>query len=344
MIAYKDIRRVHLEISTRCNSVCPDCPRNFRGVDVFPETYPLCDMSLQQAKKIFTVPFLKQLTNILINGNHGDFVTAADALEIVEYFKYSNPALQIHISTNASARPNIWEPLGRLKPTIEFRIDGLANTHALYRQGTDFNFIIKNATKFINAGGTAIWTMILFDHNQHQVEECRNLSKELKFERFELVDHGRNTFPVFDKNKKLSHIIGPYTGSTDFEQMVQWEYQIWRDNPGTIVKTLGTSEPDKKISCHAKKNSEIYIAANGEVSPCCWLGFYPTHSLRNASNIQIRPLVTNNNAIEHGIETAIQWFSKIEETWDKTVPNGKIYTCNNVCGENEFKFKTNAIT
>jgi hypothetical protein len=69
MLNYNKISSVHLEISTRCNAACPECPRNFRGVDVI-DSYPICDMSLEQAQKIFTIPFLKQINHVLINGNY----------------------------------------------------------------------------------------------------------------------------------------------------------------------------------------------------------------------------------------------------------------------------------
>ena len=51
MIDYASIRSIHLEISSRCNAACPDCLRNYRGVDII-DTYPVCDMSLEQFKKI----------------------------------------------------------------------------------------------------------------------------------------------------------------------------------------------------------------------------------------------------------------------------------------------------
>ena len=128
MINYKNIRSVHLEISTRCNAACPDCPRNFRGVNIL-DSYPLCDMRLDQFQKIFPVDFLQQLSSIHINGNHGDFVTAQDGLEIVEYIRQASSKIHIRISTNASAKPNIWARLGELNTTIQFRIDGLEDTH-----------------------------------------------------------------------------------------------------------------------------------------------------------------------------------------------------------------------
>ena len=217
MIEYKDIRSVHLEISTRCNAACPECPRNFHGVDII-DNYPICDMSLLQAQKIFTPELLQQLDNILINGNYGDFITAKDGLAIVEYFKEQNPNLRIEISTNASGRPNWWERLGELGTIVDFRIDGLADTHHLYRQYTDWHLIMNNAKKFIASGGHAVWSWIPFKHNKHQQDLAETLSKDMGFEKFWVVDAGRDTGPVFDRDRKLSHVIGEYTGTTDFNE------------------------------------------------------------------------------------------------------------------------------
>lgn len=328
MIPYNKIREVNFEISTRCNSTCPDCPRNFRGVNNVIDTYPIVDMSLAQVKQIFTVDFVKQLKVISISGDYGDFVTARDGLEIVRYFKQTNPRLYIDINTNGSARPDIWEPLGKLGITVVFRLDGLADTHHLYRQGTDFNFILENAQKFIAAGGNAIWSYIVFDHNKHQIEEARALSVKLGFKQFTEIRAGRDTMPVFTNDRRLSHIIGNYTGSTDFDQLFD-SFNIYKANPSAI---LMQEQKSYQIKCMAKGGS-IYVCANGEVYPCCFLGFYPLLSHARPSNVQLQPLIKNNNALEYGIEEAIKWFSEIEKTWSiDTVQNGKIYECNRTCG------------
>lgn len=327
MIAYKDIRSVHLEISTRCNAACPDCPRNFRGVDII-DTYPLLDMKLHQAKKIFAPEFVQQLDNILINGNYGDFVTASNGLAIVEYFKECNPKIRIEISSNASARPNIWKRLGELGVTVDFRLDGLKDTHHLYRQNTNWDLIISNAKKFIAAGGTAVWAMIKFKHNEHQIEACEQLSKELGFSKFWLVDNGRNSFPVFTPDKVLSHVVGDYNGPVSFEDV----YSTYLEQ-GNRAKHLITITDNKEIDCYAKRNNEIYISANGEVHPCCWIGYYPRHPSGRVSNYQIIWLMHKNNALWHPLEECIEWFGSIEATWDKHMVSGtKIYACNETCG------------
>jgi len=332
MYNYKDIRRVHLEVSTRCNAACPDCPRNLRGVDVF-DTYPVLDMTLAQVQEIFSVEFIQQLDNLLINGNYGDFVTARDGLEIVRYFKSVNPDIKIQISTNASAKPKIWSELGRLGITVYFRIDGLQDTHKLYRQNTDFDFVLDNAKKFIAAGGYAIWNMIAFSHNLHQVETCRQLSKELGFGQFQLIDQGRNTMPVFTPDQRLSHVIGDYQGPVDFDELYEIN-QTYKVDPWGQVRNESSN---REISCYAKAISEVYVAANGEVYPCCWLGFYPRHTDRHASNPQLKQIMTPNNALEVGLESAVSWFNSIEESWSlASVPAGKIFACNKNCGTKEL--------
>ena len=323
MIQYENIRSVHLEISTRCNASCPECPRNFRGVNNIIDTYPLTDMSLDQFQKIFSRDFISQLNEFYINGNHGDFVTARDGLKIVEYIKQVNSKIYLKISTNASARPEIWSELGALKIEVLFRIDGLKDTHHLYRLNTDYDLIIDNARKFIAAGGRAIWAMIKFNHNKHQIEDCRQISKSLGFKDFLLVDVGRDTFPVFKSDKTLSHIVGDYKGSTDFDELYH-QYQYYKIEPKYSIKS---ETSNREIDCFSTKNKQIYVCANGEVYPCCWLGFYPLQSLASPSNTQLQPIIFKNNALEYDLKETIEWFSAIENSWAKeNVLAGKIYT------------------
>ena len=66
MLTYKDIRHVHLELSTFCNARCPLCSRNYRGYP-YNDGYPEVNMTLDQAKTIFSKAFLSQIKTIKIN-------------------------------------------------------------------------------------------------------------------------------------------------------------------------------------------------------------------------------------------------------------------------------------
>jgi MoaA/NifB/PqqE/SkfB family radical SAM enzyme len=336
MIDYDNIRHVHLEISTRCNAACPDCPRNFRGVDVI-DNYPITEMTLEQVKQIFPEEFIRQLYTFLINGNYGDFITARDGLKIVEYIRQVNPKCMIEISTNASGKPKIWESLGRLGTTIMFRLDGLADTHHLYRQNTNFDLIIDNAKKFIEAAkhnplSKAVWAFIPFSHNRHQIEECRRLSQDLGFHEFQIVNAGRDTMPVFNSKGKFTHSIGDWTGSQEFEDIFH-EYSCYVSEVEIELEKFKSSGCE--IKCYAKQKNEIYVSANGEVYPCCWLGFYPLYGVINGPvNSQLRPLIYDNNALEHGLKKSIEWFSGIEKSWHPALAHTerRIITCERTCG------------
>jgi MoaA/NifB/PqqE/SkfB family radical SAM enzyme len=259
-------------------------------------------------------------------------------VEIVEYIRNSNAKCHIQISTNASGKPRIWEKLSSLGVEIMFRLDGLADTHHLYRQNTDFDFIINNAKKFIaasknNPRSKAIWAMIPFNHNRHQISDCRSLSQELGFHKFQLVDAGRDTMPVFNSKKQLTHIIGDYTGSKDFDE-IHHEYSCYISDPELELRKYQPQQPGCSIACPAKRNGEIYVSANGEVYPCCWLGFYPNHgAISRPTNFQLRPLIFHNNALEYGLAETIEWFANIEQTWAMdSVSAGRIMTCDSTCG------------
>lgn len=335
MIEYKNIQDVHLEISSRCNAACPDCPRNIRGYGIANEDFDLTTLTLAQIQSIFAPEFLQQLKSFLINGNYGDFITCRDGLSIVQYLHECNPSMRIIISTNASGQPDIWGKLGSIsKVNVQFRLDGLEDTHHYYRQNTDYNLIINNAKKFIAAGGYATWAMIKFDYNQHQIAAAEELSKQLGFKSFTLIDQGRNTMPVFNNRGDFVRNIGqPPMDNTLQDLLDARRYKL--ENYFEINNNFRLNTTSKQINCVAKQNQSIYVQANGQVYPCCWTGFWPNKNVERLGNDQIKDLSNNNNALEVGLENAINWFSKLEQTWEiPTVAQGKSLICNETCGCN----------
>lgn len=330
MLAFNEIRDVHLELSSLCNARCPLCPRNFRGYP-YNDGYTEANLTLTQCQHIFTPKFLKQLTRIWINGNFGDAVMNPETPEIIEYFYSQNPKLELEISTNGSARDKIfWQRLAG-KATIQFCLDGLEDTHHLYRQNTSWATIVNNAKIFIEAGGRAIWKMIEFDHNKHQITACKQLSEELGFVKFELVDQGRNSGPVYDKQGKLVHIIGNYTGQTEFNILLN------KKKTDLVLLEDITPSNKTKLNCYSKKAKSIYINSLGEVYPCCFTGFSPKTyghgEYLQAVNAQIAPLVKNNNALDQSLESCIAWFNRVEESWSiDTYENGRLVACYDNCG------------
>lgn len=335
MINFQEIRDVHLEISTLCNASCAWCPRTFWGYP-YNGGYPEVNLSLDHAKQIFTEEFLAQLTSISINGNFGDIVMNPEAPDIVDYFLTKNPKLDIIISTNGGARDReFWSRLAHIGATVLFCLDGLSDTHHLYRQNTVWDTVIRNAQTFIASGGNAVWKMISFDHNLHQIDSCRKLSQQLGFKDFQLIDDGRNVAPVFDRKGNLTHVLGNYTGEKDFKIL----FHKKTTDQILLEDIVPGRTPSQSVMCKAKRLGSIYISAAGDVSPCCWTGFYPktygAGQYHQAANSQLTPLIVKNNALEYPLEQCIEWFNAVENSWKiKDYAQGRLVICDDVCGQN----------
>jgi MoaA/NifB/PqqE/SkfB family radical SAM enzyme len=309
------------------------CPRSFFGYP-YNNGYVERDLTLQDAQRIFQPDFIQQLDELYINGNFGDAVMNPETIEIIEYFKSHSSRIHVDISTNGGARgADFWRRLAKLNVSVFFCIDGLEDTHSLYRQNTVYATVIKNAKTFIDAGGFATWRMIDFDHNRHQQQAARELSQNLGFRRFMLSDLGRNVGPVFDKQKQITHWIGQQPSwYTNFDDLMNR-----RLTGSTSLEEITQGQTPHPIECEVEKKKSIYVASTGDVYPCCYLGFEPKTFGRgawhDAANGQFAHMIGSNNAIEHSLEACMAWFEDIEKTW--AIPEfeqGRLVICNRQCG------------
>jgi MoaA/NifB/PqqE/SkfB family radical SAM enzyme len=260
MYKLEDIKEIHLELTTKCQARCPMCPRRINGGMQNP-LFNITEIDLSTFKKWFNISFLKQLDSIFLCGNLGDPIIAQDCLEILEYVRSINQNIKLSIHTNGSAR-NIdwWKRMAKTNTKVAFGIDGLADTHNLYRINTDWYKIIENAQAFINEGGHAEWQMLAFKHNEHQIDDCRKLSKEMNFKKFNLKHTSRftdNEFRVLDDSGRTTHVLKPTKQS---ERMIP-------------IVSEASSDQCATIHCKAKTMRQLYISAEGIISPCCWLDF-----------------------------------------------------------------------
>jgi len=304
------------------------CMRNYNGHD-FNSGYPLTELTLAQIKHILPPNFLKQIKYTLINGNLGDFGLAQDAAEIVNYLVQNNVTLEI--STNGSMRsPDWWAKLAHPRVTIGFALDGLEDTHSIYRQDTDWHRVIANARAYIAAGGRAIWRFAPFEHNKHQEEQCKKLSQTLGFQDFYNIYDGRDQGPVYSRQGQFVRWIGREDKKAPLIQDMLDSHLSWGD--ANIELSSSKDQPNTKINCRSLKG-EIYIAADGSVYPCCYMGFYPAQMI-HPGNTQLRKIVKENNALEHSLEHCLAWFEHIQNSWKiPSIAQGRLYHCVESCGQ-----------
>jgi MoaA/NifB/PqqE/SkfB family radical SAM enzyme len=270
MFKFTELHRVHLEITNNCQASCPMCARNVNGGLPNPliKTH---SWSLEDFKTIMNQTVLDQIEHFYFCGNYGDPILNNDLISMCKYSAEVAPKVSVAIHTNGGAR-NVewWSQLARAMPVshrVVFALDGLSDTHSLYRIGTDFDTIIQHATAFINAGGIAEWVFIRFKHNEHQVEQARELSKQLGFKTFVLKNSSRFIMDpkvdVLDRNGNITHIIEP-ANDTPIKFIDKKIIDSFKD----IIK-------DVTIDCSSKNDGEIYIDAYKNLYPCCYLASVP---------------------------------------------------------------------
>jgi MoaA/NifB/PqqE/SkfB family radical SAM enzyme len=294
------------------------CPRRINGGVINP-LIQLEEISLTQFKEWLPVDFLKQLNSLFMCGNLGDPIVAKDCLEIFKYIKEVNPSLFTSMHTNGSARTTSWwSELAKVCDRVVFGIDGLEDTHHLYRIDTDWHKIIENAKAYISNGGKAHWNMLVFAHNEHQIESCEQMSKHLGFELFTMKHTTRfqnEKFHVLDNSGKTINILYPTEFSKKFTKLVQ-------DN---------ISDCAPVIDCKALKYKQIYVAASGNVSPCCWLSFdHVLHKQDTRIDYMDKiDMFPNLNKQSLSDIFASNYFNLIEQTWGKE----PLTECSKQCGK-----------
>jgi len=351
-----EIEAIHLEVTDNCNAACPQCARNKLGGIVNP-MLPQRELFLDDIKKILPEHFVSQLKRLYMCGNYGDPIVARDTLEIFKYLRSVSPSINLAMNTNASARDEKWWfELGRVtgrKGNVKFGIDGLGDTHHHYRRKTDFHKIISNAKAFIAGGGRARWEFLVFLHNEHQVEQAKELSLELGFEKFTVKKTGR-----FFSNTKSSvnekQEVHDMNGNVEYyiEKPLNEKYQNQSLNKeNTIIKRFGSMENyllKTDVTCKTAQEKSIYISSEGLVFPCCWtanqlyLWYMPKEKGHMWDMIRKIGGKEKISALEKSIQSIVNgpFFDLIKRSWQGScLKTEKSKVCAKTCGTLFDQFK-----
>jgi hypothetical protein len=236
---------VHIEPTDVCQAACLLCARE---TDAEFDKQQHHHLTVEQIKQHFSEDTIRGLDKMFMCGNYGDPAAGRHTLEIYRYFRSINPTIVLGMNTNGAVQNIAWwgELAGILdqpQDYVVFSIDGLKDTNHVYRQNVVWSKLMDNAQAFISAGGQAHWDMLVYKHNEHQVDHCEQLARDMGFTWF---------------RAKVSR--RPYINGLEFPN--GWQQPNVNTGP---------------IECIAIKDSSVYIDAQGRASPCCWLGSTQTN-------------------------------------------------------------------
>ena len=282
-------------------------------------------------------------------GNLGDPIVAKDTLEIFRYFRQHNPNIWLSMNTNAGARDEAWwvelANIFARRGAVIFSVDGLRTTNHIYRQGVVWDKVERSMDAFISAGGRARWDFLIFEHNQHQVDEARALSEQKGFEKFMAKKTGR--FITQDSKKKESHQAVNKKGiaTTEIKKPDKKYQNAAIKSQDKLVKKYNSMDNyyDKvSINCKVKDEGSLYITAEGLALPCCWTAGrmykwwhkdpYVEQIWDHIDVAGGKDALDARNGLKEVFDTGI--FDTIERSWQLESCNlGKLKVCAMKCGK-----------
>jgi MoaA/NifB/PqqE/SkfB family radical SAM enzyme len=291
------------------------------------------DLTQEVFYKLFTLDLVKQLDHVYFSGVYGDPCLNKQLPEFVHYL-IDNGCKTISIDTNGGYRDtDWWASLASPKILINFAIDGADNeTLDLYRMGVRYDKVIDNARAFVSAGGQAQWNFIVFKHNEHQVDAARALAEEIgmKF-RLKVTQkfRGRSNFTVMKQGQHIFTLEPPEKSEYRHNNIGSIEHV-----PITLFKFDLSNYKDfnkNKVTCKSQERNEIYLTASGLLLPCCYLGTY-THDSPGAYQFNLHYPTENFDLNINSIDSVLDKFKEISNSWTKTVDEGNLITCLHTCG------------
>lgn len=237
----RDIKVLHLEPTDVCQLECPLCARE---TDKDFNKSVKHSLTIPQIQRHFDDSQIAALDKMFMCGNYGDPAASNHTLDIYRWFRELNSDIVLGMNTNGSLQSTFWwyelaKILNQSRDYVVFSIDGLEDTNSVYRVKSNWAKLMANVESYIAAGGVAHWDMLVYRHNEHQVDRCEQLARDLGFKWFRAKVSKR---PLANR----------------------LEYPV--------SFTRSSSVATNNIKCHALNERSAYIDAQGRMSPCCWLG------------------------------------------------------------------------
>lgn len=350
----EDVKYLQLDHNSTCNLRCPQCARTHEG-NTHPDL-PLTELTVDDYKW-----FLKDLLNldtVMWCGNYGEVGFSETFLDCLQYV-VENTRAKCIITTNASVRDERWwKEVAKLldrRGKVNFSIDGLEDTNPIYRVNSNWNRIVSNVKAFNDAGGRSRWDYLVFDHNEHQVDDAVDLAKELGFEQFQIkltnrfvndtqYTHGGEAQAQQVKNKRSEYVLG-IPKNPNFQGSGKTQNQEIIEKYGTWTNYVNTTP----IKCKWQPNGQLFIDFEARVWSCTWTASGYHHYGDNTQKHQAQKLFDKYgkyfNSLRHYSMNQIlnndyfanDFCASWQGTMDDEVP--KLLACGRTCGT-DYEFSS----
>jgi len=294
---------ITIEVTSNCQAKCPGCIRH----KVFnPDTDKVSappknwNLPVDVHNKLID-SIADEVKYITYDGSFGDSPFHPDFLELIEYSAktlkgtgYRNGLADMTISTNGSYKTvAFWKKLGEIlnehlpgRHHVMFDLDGTdKETQVMYRVGTNYDTIIKNAEAFVSGGGCAVWKMIPFDFNEELEEKAKMLAEKHGFQKFQRnriqrVEQKAVKIALSEKMNKLERMKEEDEDLQNIsEELIEKNLKkarnLVKDIPIntnlTVEQNLDNARETTGITCIWGSNNRYQISHDGSVWRCCWM-------------------------------------------------------------------------
>ena len=353
-LAPKQVKYLQLDHNSTCNLRCPQCARTHEGA-THPDL-PLTELTVDDYK--WFLNDLLNLETVMWCGNYGEVGFSETFLECLQYV-VENTRAKCIITTNASVRDETWwKEVAKLlkgRGKVNFSIDGLEDTNKIYRVNSVWSRIVSNVKAFNTAGGRSRWDYLVFDHNEHQVDDAVELARELGFEQFQIkltnrfvndtqYTRGGEAQAQEVKNKRSEYVLG-MPKNPNFQGSGKTQNQEIIEKYGTWTNYVNTTP----IKCKWQPNGQLFIDFEARVWSCTWTASGYHHYGDNTQKHQAQQLFDKygknfNSLRHHSIEEILNndyfandFCASWQGTMDDAVP--KLLACGRTCGT-DYEFSS----
>jgi MoaA/NifB/PqqE/SkfB family radical SAM enzyme len=332
-ITTDNITSINAELTNYCNAACPMCARYFIDGELIKDKVNSMHTSLDFIKDKIGIKIIKQLNRFTSCGNFGDGAMNPECVEIYSWVRQVNSRAVLILHSNGGARnKEFWQDLAKLDVRVTFAIDGLEDTNHMYRRNVKWNKLMENVESYLEAGGRATWEMLIFKHNEHQVDKCRELSQQLGFKNFNSKQSAR--WSDFDSDGVWRDLDTIKSGEYVLEKSTMLKApDIGEGGNSQKVQIDKDNVNRKKIKCYAhqvdKDFVEIYLAVNGDISPCCWLGDLKMHESKNIIKDYTK-VNLHHSTLEEILDS--EYFHELDKGIRGEKNSYRLHTCYFTCG------------